>query len=295
MMEQLKPRRPGSELGAGSAELIHSSALPAPSSTLGEYHILREIGRGGMGVVYEARQETLGRHVALKVMPAQLLANERLRSRFRREAQAAARLHHTNIVPVFGVGEQDGLYYYIMQLIPGRSLDNAIAQPIQPLRMADGGWRIEETTDVEGAGEARSAPSLNPPSAIRNPQSGLSHRGVARIGVQVADALAYAHAHGVVHRDIKPSNLLLDDQGTVWVTDFGVAQLGEGANLTGSGDVVGTIKYMPPERFHGRSDARGDVYSLGITLYELLARRPAFPDTTPHHLIQLIGHSDPPR
>ena len=100
---------------------------------------------------------------------------------------------------------------------------------------------------------------------------------MARIGVQVADALAYAHAQGVLHRDVKPSNLLLDEQGTVWVTDFGVAKLVEEANLTASGDLVGTLRYMPPERFGGQSDARGDVYSLGMTLYELLARRPAFP------------------
>ncbi len=118
---------------------------------------------------------------------------------------------------------------------------------------------------------------------------------MARIGVQVADALAYAHSQGVLHRDIKPSNLILDDRGAVWVTDFGVAKLVEEANLTQSGDLVGTLKYMPPERFAGQSDARGDVYGLGVTLYELLAQRPAFPDTTPHHLIQLITQSDPPR
>jgi tetratricopeptide (TPR) repeat protein len=122
----------------------------------------------------------------------------------------------------------------------------------------------------------------------------LDHRTVALIGIQVADALAYAHTQGVLHRDIKPSNLLLDERGAVWVTDFGVAKLVEEAHLTQSGELVGTLRYMPPERFDGVSDSRGDVYSLGITLYEMLARRPAFPDTTPQHLIQLITQREPP-
>src|SRR5262249_1686761 len=117
---------------------------------------------------------------------------------------------------------------------------------------------------------------------------------VALIGVQAAEALAYAHAQGVLHRDIKPSNLLLDEQGAVWVTDFGVAKLVEEAHLTQSGELVGTLRYMPPERFDGISDARGDMYGLGITLFELLARRPAFPDSTPHHLIQLINDGQLP-
>jgi tetratricopeptide (TPR) repeat protein len=252
LMEQLKPQpgdRPTESLPPGPAG-------PVPER-LGDYRILREIGRGGMGVVYEAEQLSLGRRVALKVLPANLLASERVRSRFRREAQAAARLHHTNIVPVFAVGEQDGLCFYAMQRIAGKSLDTAPAQ--------------------------------SPPG----PE--WTHRTVAQIGVQAADALAYAHSQGVLHRDVKPSNLLLDERGAIWVTDFGVAKLLEEANLTQPGEVVGTLSYMPPERFQGQSDARGDVYSLGITLYELLARRPAFPDADPHQLIHRITHAEPPR
>jgi len=118
-------------------------------------------------------------------------------------------------------------------------------------------------------------------------------RAVARIGVQVSDALSYSHSQGVLHRDIKPSNLLLDEQGAVWITDFGVAKVLEEANLTQSGEFAGTLKYMPPERFSGRSDLRGDVYSLGVTLYELLTLHPAFPETTPQHLIRLISESTP--
>lgn len=252
LMERLKPQVEETPTARRTPD------VGRPPEQLGEYRLLREIGRGGMGVVYEARQEPLGRRVALKVLPSQLLTNDKLRLRFRRESQAAGRLHHTNIVPVFGVGEQDGVCFYIMQLISGRSIDTLLAdaQPQQPP---------------------------------------FSPRDVARIGVQAAEALAYAHGQGVLHRDVKPSNLLLDDAGTVWVTDFGVAKLIEEVNLTQSGELVGTLKYMPPERFVGKSDARGDVYSLGITLYEMLARRPAFPDTTPQHLLQLIPHTDPPR
>ena len=265
MMEQLKPRRED------------QSTTPSPPPTgaplpdrLGDYRLLRVIGRGGMGVVYEAEQETLSRRVAIKVLPRHLFVDEKLRVRFRRESQAAARLHHTNIVPVFHVGEQDGLHYYVMQLIVGRSLDVSLAAAAT----------FVQTPAAE-----------SPPTVAEAPP--LSHRDIARLAVQVADALAYAHGQGVLHRDVKPSNLLLDEQGTVWVTDFGVAKLVEEANLTASGDLVGTLRYMPPERFSGCSDARGDVYSLGITLYEMLARRPAFPDTTPQHLIQLITQADP--
>ncbi|HVK12772.1 MAG TPA: protein kinase [Gemmataceae bacterium] len=244
VMEDLKPRREDSRPAA-------RPMVPIPDR-IGEFRILREIGRGGMGVVYEAEQESLRRRVALKVLPAHLLAQDHLRARFLREAHAAARLHHTNIVPVFAVGEHDGMCFYVMQLIGGQSLDRLAA---------DG-----------------SLPAAD----------------VARIGVQVADALAYAHSQGVLHRDIKPSNLIVDERGAAWVTDFGVAKLVEEANLTRSGDLVGTLRYMPPERFAGRTDARGDVYALGVTLYEVLAGRPPFPDTTPHHLIQLITNNNLP-
>jgi eukaryotic-like serine/threonine-protein kinase len=244
VMEELKPRRE-------DTRPIARPMAPVPER-IGEFRIIREVGRGGMGVVYEAVQESLNRRVALKVLPAHLLAHDHLRARFLREAHAAARLHHTNIVPVFAVGEHEGMCFYVMQLIAGHPLDRLAASG--PIPAAD----------------------------------------VARIGVQVADALAYAHSQGVLHRDIKPSNLLVDDRGAAWVTDFGVAKLVEEANLTRSGDLVGTLRYMPPERFAGKSDANGDVYALGVTLYEVLAGRPPFPDTTPHHLIHLITHTDLP-
>src|SRR5262249_15565275 len=151
-----------------------------------------------------------------------LLANETLRARFRRESRAAARLHHTNIVPVFGVGESGEDCFYVMQLIDGRGLDQVIGAA------AAATAKDRETAkqgDKETGGEG-------------SPVS-LSSRAAAQIGVQVAEALAYAHSQGVLHRDIKPSNLLLDSRGAVWVTDFGVAKLVKEANLTQSGDVVG--------------------------------------------------------
>ncbi len=281
LMEQFKPRREEQPTAPSP-----QTAEPIPER-LGDYRLLRELGRGGMGVVYEAQHETLDRRVAIKVLPGHLFADEKLRARFRRESQAAARLHHTNIVPVFAVGEQDGLHYYVMQLIEGRNLELAPHRENVDKETRRQGDK-ENKEDTAASNNADKAVSLSPCLPVS-----LSPQQVAHLGVQVADALAYAHGQGVLHRDVKPSNLLLDEQGTVWVTDFGVAKLVEEANLTASGDIVGTLRYMPPERFGGHSDARGDVYSLGITLYELLAQRPAFPDTTPQHLIQLITQADP--
>jgi serine/threonine protein kinase len=118
---------------------------------------------------------------------------------------------------------------------------------------------------------------------------------VARIGAQAADALAYAHGQGVLHRDIKPSNLLLDLGGTVWVTDFGLAKAGDGDDLTQTGDIVGTLRYLSPERFDGSGDHRADVYALGLTLYELLTLRPAFTAESRAKLIEQVMAADPDR
>ncbi len=247
-------------------------AAPRPlPSQLGEYRILREVGRGGMGVVYEAEQVTLGRHVALKVLPRRA-GDERLLDRFRHEARAAARLHHTNIVPVFGVGEHQGTHYYAMQFIQGRGLDEVVLE-LRKLRES-------------GAPLAAALLGIGEPTAY--------YRSVARIGLQVSEALAYAHKQGVLHRDIKPSNLLLDAKGTVWVTDFGLAKEEGTDQLTQTGDIVGTIVYMAPERFHGWADPRSDVYSLGLTLYEMLVLRPAFSDTNYQRLLKKVLEEEPP-
>ncbi|HUG93969.1 MAG TPA: protein kinase [Planctomycetaceae bacterium] len=500
-----------------SAEPAPAAPPQLPLERLGDYRIIREIGRGGMGVVYEAEQESLGRRVALKVLPAGVLATSSHLARFEREARSAARLHHTNIVPIYGVGRQDGLHYYVMQFIEGCGLDRVIEE-LRRQRSGPGGTaaldraelgavtedggaagidagtrrgrgsngrdssaadaartllaagRAPRATDgdrTEGAspgsdavggldaatelisGAQRSAvdddatvagdeplaagdeamltiaelpvpgdearqgddlttvsesrfigdatiseedfagfasgldraqirpiskstlpadavsdegdesgvdetvalspdargttPTTASPQALKpdvataiapaggssepdpgardtqvvrgparvGPASsitlpgdseagaadGAQHywRSVARIGVQVADALAYAHRHGTLHRDIKPANLLLDRHGRVWVTDFGLAKAAGSEDLTQTGDIVGTIRYMSPERFEGTSDGQSDLYGLGLTLYELLARRPAYDESGRNQLIaQVMKHAPPP-
>ena len=263
---------------------------------LGDYRIVRELGRGGMGVVYEAEQESLGRHVALKVLPTSALLNVTYLERFKREAKAAARLHHTNIVPVFGVGEHDGVPYYAMQFIRGEGLDRVLVD-VRRLRRQ----QTEHCADPLGPPNGAAATKQNGHPDSASETMALStgrpdaeyYRGVARIGVQVAEALAYAHRQGILHRDIKPSNLLLDLQGTVWVTDFGLAKAEGTEELTQTGDIVGTIRYMAPERFDGKSMPQSDVYGLGITLYELLALQPAFDDSNKGRLIDKALHEPP--
>jgi WD40 repeat protein len=254
---------------------------------LGDYRLLREIGRGGMGVVYEAVQESLGRHVALKILPFHRLMGPTHLERFQREARAAAQLHHTNIVPVFGVGEAEGIHYYTMQYIQGQGLD-VVLEEVQRLR---GRGSRPSRSESSGA-KPRSADTHSEWASQTQAQY---CRSVAQVGVQVADALAYAHKQGILHRDIKPSNLLLDPQGTVWITDFGLAKTEGSGDLTTTGDMVGTVRYMAPERFQGQADPRSDVYSLGITLYEMLTLRPAFADANRARLVERVRQEEPPR
>lgn len=249
-----------------------------PFHQLGDYRILREIGRGGMGVVYEAEQQSLQRTVAVKVFPVSTLREPRQLQRFHREARTAARLHHNNIVPVFGVGEQDGLHYFVMQKIAGTSLDRLIVP------------------DDQGGSRTRLSESLNGLGGERH-RNGAVWDAIAEIGIQVADALAYAHTQGVVHRDIKPSNLVLDGKGTIWVTDFGLATVLESEMLADPDDIGGTLRFMAPEQIAGKRDARSDVYSLGLTLYELLTSRPAFDAENRNTLVAKIvrGEFESPR
>lgn len=257
---------------------------------LGEYRILREIGRGGMGVVYEAVQESLGRHVALKVLPATPLTDSTRLKRFQREGQAAARLHHTNIVPVFGVGESDGVRYFAMQFIAAQSLDKVIDE-VRQLRGTSG----PRTPPIEGPTVDRRPAESSTAGLSTQSDSPRYYRSVAQLGEQIAEALAHAHRQGILHRDIKPSNLLLDARGTAWITDFGLAT-GEGMEeLTNTGDVVGTLRYMAPERLQGKGDARADVYGLGLTLYELLTLRPAFDAPDRAALVRQIADANPTR
>jgi WD40 repeat protein/serine/threonine protein kinase len=296
-----------------------ATAAAAPQR-MGDFRILRVIGRGGMGVVYEAEQVSLGRHVALKVMPQALRLDATRKARFEREAKAAAKLHHTNIVPVFGVGEHDGLPYYVMQLIDGRGLDAVLlglrSRPAQspPATLADSPPSEPAPADVGTLLATPSPPDGTSPRPTAQPEPGAAPvlpgsssgslsggksaaywRDVARIGAQVADALEYAHRQGILHRDIKPSNLLLDSQGAVWVTDFGLAKAEDSDNLTQAGDIIGTLRYMPPEAFEGRTDRRADIYALGLTLYELLALRPAFGEADRNKLVKLVMTTEPER
>jgi serine/threonine protein kinase len=231
---------------------------------LGDFKILRELGRGGMGVVYEAEQVSLNRRVALKVLPLAATMDPRQLERFRHEARAAGLLHHPHIVPVYGVGCERGVHYYAMQLIEGCSL----AAVIEGRR----GSEPASGPEPAAAGRAQTRP-LAGPGTVPSRRAQQPFRRVAELVSQVADALEYAHAMGVVHRDVKPANLLLDAGGNVWVTDFGLARLGESSGLTISGDLLGTLRYMSPEQAlarHALVDHRTDVYSLGATLYELL-------------------------
>lgn len=326
---------------------------------LGDYRIIREVGRGGMGVVYEAEQLSLGRQVALKVLSRHALQNPKQIKRFEHEARAAARLHHTNIVPVFDVGEHEGVLYYVMQFIQGASLDQVLddvrrLREVEPtavhgeshawefsfseaaaarhrgqrpaegvLRRPPTRWHAGSATQVgmdSGDGGPQlaadedtalnrladtstfSGRAMLPGTTEVSGRRGATYwASVARIGVQVADALAHAHAQGVTHRDIKPSNLLLDTRGIVWITDFGLAKSRDQENLTNTGDFVGTLRYMAPERFAENSessseaDPRSDIYSLGLTLYEMLALRPAFDDPERQRLIRKVMDGEPVR
>ncbi len=238
------------------------------------FRIIRELGRGGMGVVYEAEEERLGRRVALKVLSASAHMEPKHVLRFEREARAAARLQHSNIVPVFGSGQANGYHYYFMQFIEGRGFD-AVVRELRRLRaLPASGPPTEEMSTITGQHQ---------PAA----------RSLARIALQVAEALEHAHRQGVLHRDIKPSNLLLDSTGNVWITDFGLAKTLEADDLTSTGDVLGTVRYMAPERFAGKCDARSDLYSLGLSLYELVALKPAFEVQDRYELIERMRREDP--
>ncbi len=236
------------------------AAAPEPGSLLGNFRVIREVGRGGMGVVFEAIEEPLRRRVALKVLPFQALLDSRLRERFDREAKAAARLDHPNIVPVYGAGEADGVPYFAMRFVEGRTLD-ALLAGIGADDLLDGSASCEAST-LEAAASAG---------------SGAYFRLAARIARDVARALAHAHDGGVVHRDIKPGNLILDHEGKVQVADFGLCQADDLGTVTRTTDVLGTLRYMAPEQVRGHADARSDFYSLAATLYEMVTRCPAHP------------------
>jgi eukaryotic-like serine/threonine-protein kinase len=325
-------------------------SLPQSYSTahrsFGDFEVVRRIGSGGMGVVYEAIQRSLQRRVALKVMSDSTSLKAKHRLRFRREAEAAAGLHHTNIVPIFGIGEEHGLQYYAMQLIDGATLQEII----ECLRIRYICEQIDAPKKSSVASEAamrllqndESDPSLHLPSdrtgsfsshvaegtlrqdstATQSPDEEVDfskenmdedgpwepsklidesalpdftpprvyYQNVARIIASAANALAYAHHAGVLHRDIKPANLLLDREGTIWVTDFGLARRQDVEGQTQTGELLGTLRYMAPEQIRGDGDYRMDIYSLGLTLFELLTLKYGL-ESPKSRLIDPMGHS----
>jgi serine/threonine protein kinase/Tfp pilus assembly protein PilF len=250
----------------------------AVTGTLGDFRIIREVGRGGMGVVYEAEQISLGRRVALKVLPFAATMDPRHLQRFRNEARAAASLEHPHIVPVYGVGCERGVHYYAMKFIDGQSLASLLQQHrADPASGASQPPNGPASDDAPGSPEAWTTPTAAGRTQ-RAPRDAAAFRQVAAWGIQAAEALEHAHGIGVVHRDIKPANLLIDGQGALWVTDYGLARTAADAGPTMTGDVLGTLRYMSPEQAlakHGLVDHRTDIYSLGVTLYELLTGTPA--------------------
>ncbi len=292
-----------------------SASIPAPPpDRFGDFRIIRELGRGGMGIVFEAVQESLGRSVALKVLSSHAPPGGTRRERFVREAHAAARLHHTNIVPVFGVGEQHGVPYYVMQLIRGDGLHEVVRRwrarrpenrpPVRSTvaKAVAGGPAGAATGELTVAPADRviTGRSVVTPAetVLESQEVGPAYGDwsfVAEVGLQAADALHYAHKQGILHRDVKPANLLLDSAGRVWVTDFGLAKLVDVDGLTASGDILGTLQYLAPECLNGKADPRSDVYGLGATLYELLTLEPPYPCDSPARLVRQLADRDPPR
>lgn len=257
------------------------AAADAVSGQLGDFRILREVGRGGMGIVYEAEQISLGRRVALKVLPFASALDPRQLQRFRNEASAAAHLRHENIVSVHSVGCDRGVHYFAMQFVEGQSLSALIAEWRQPTESRPG----DTTVPVAQLSTER--------------QTGRVTRfdWIAGLGKQAALALEHAHQTGVIHRDVKPGNLLLDTRGQLWITDFGLAHIANDGGLTMTGEMLGTLRYASPEQTLGRRgmvDHRSDVYSLGATLYELLTLRPPFDGRDRHELLRQIADAQPP-
>jgi WD40 repeat protein/tRNA A-37 threonylcarbamoyl transferase component Bud32 len=250
-----QPTQPliGPTVSSSDATIV--ARLPEHIRAFGDYELLEEIARGGMGVVFKARQITLNRIVAVKMILSGQLASPRDVERFHTEAEAAAKLDHPGIVPIYEIGQHHGQHYFSMGFVEGRSLAARVAQGPLPAREA------------------------------------------AEIVRAVTQAVQFAHDRGVIHRDLKPGNILLDRQGKPRVTDFGVAKLPESdSELTGTGQVLGTPGYMPPEQAAGKISAVGrssDVYSLGAILYCLLTGRPPFQAATPVETLLQVQQQEP--
>jgi eukaryotic-like serine/threonine-protein kinase len=309
-----------------SAEVALGDKLDLSSSRrLGDFQLLHELGSGGMGFVYEAEQLSMGRRVALKILPLAGALQQKSLQRFRNEVRAAAMLDHPHIVSVYSIGEERGVHYYAMQLIHGQTLADVIERLSQPLfsesplngntisRILRADPPVPPTSGMESTCEFNPENDDRYAAGLLTTRAGVKDgigttasltptsdffRSVAELGVQGAEALQHAHEQGVIHRDIKPGNLMLDAQAQLYVTDFGLARIETDTRVTMTGDLLGTLRYMSPEQTLGKGvvvDHRSDIYSLGVTLYELLALRPAFDGSNRQELLNQIALDDPPQ
>ena len=278
----------------------------------GDYELIERIAQGGMGTVYKARQTSLNRLVALKVISAGTLATEELVKRFKAEAEAAASLSHPNIVPIYEIGEHEGQHYFSMGLIEGGSLSQRLRRLARPSPEPPGvrpspGAEPSGPPEESGKGRAVGTLSLSAPEDGRTPvpkealhrPNPFQPRAAARLLSTVARAIHYAHQRGVLHRDIKPGNILLDANGTPHLTDFGLAKLIEKeSTLTRTNAVMGTPAYMSPEQARGESKdvtTATDVWGLGAVLYETLTGSPPFGGGTSMETIRQVIDQEPRR
>jgi ABC-type phosphate/phosphonate transport system substrate-binding protein len=256
---------------------VPSSAEPAATPLLsqhsfGDYELLEPIGRGGMGIVYKARQKSLNRLVALKMIRQGESASPSALIRFHREAEAVASLEHPDIVSTYEIGEHEGQPFFSMRLIHGNNLAKEMPRLALTHRLSDKGKGTKSRLQRQEALER-----------------------IARLVAIIAHAIHYAHQHGIIHRDLKPTNILIDAEGRPHLTDFGIAKTLAGqSSLTGSADVLGTPAYMAPEQAVGKPASVGaDVYSLGAILYELLTGRPPFRADTPMETLRRVVEEEP--
>ena len=272
-----------------------------PFARIGNCELISELGRGGMGVVFQARDLQSGHLVAVKILPWRISIVPEWVARFEHEARTSAQLRHRNIVPVFRCGQENGYCYFVMQFVNGVGLDHIIAR----LRETDGVVYAEEihrqeSLRLSGPQQvitlAKPSPETEGESSRRRRLTKSSWTSFTKIALQSAQALRAAHRAGILHNDIKPGNLLLDADGRVWVTDFGLSQPIDGRSSTPNDRAIsGTLRYMAPERLLGQQGQSCDLYSLGATLYELCLQQPAFEHSDRDELIRRILEELPAR
>jgi hypothetical protein len=277
----------GPDGGPDAGRRAGGDAMP---ERLGEFRLLRRLGGGGMGVVYEAVQEPLGRTVALKLIRPEQLWFPESRERFRREVQLVARLQHPGIVPIYTVGEERGVPYFAMERLHGATLGEVLALVRDPRRGRDMARALQRAAAVHAASEGGEAPQRAEGAVFE----GSWADACARVAACVARALAHAHARDVLHRDVKPSNVFVTLDGRVMLFDFGLASSRDTGRVTGTRAQVGSLAYMAPEQVRGETlDERTDVYGVGATLCELLTLAPPHGELRAEALTAAILRGDP--